>query len=183
MSELDLLARQVGTSSRTLRRAFEQGTLRGTRPSTRRLKLSAAERDFVLRRWGLLASLRAALRTEPNVRFALLFGSTARGEDAEDSDIDLLVELRDASLVRRIDLELRLEEQLGRRVDVLTLADAESSPLLLAEALSDGRVLVDREHRWGELRPQVPQLERRARSQTRRRSRKALAGIEELLAR
>jgi predicted nucleotidyltransferase len=180
MNELTPLARQVEVSERTLRRAVGEGTLRGARSSPRRLKLSAAERDFVLRRWRLLAQLRAALRTEPNVRFALLFGSTARGEDTENSDIDLVVDMRDASLVRLIDLELKLGSLLGRNVDLLVLADVESNSLLFAEALDEGRVIVDREERWPELQSQAPGSRRRARNQARRRSRRALAGIEEL---
>lgn len=183
MSELDLLARQVGTTSRTLRRALKQGTLRGTRVSPRKLKMSAAEKDYVLRRWKLLAQLRAALRTEPSIRFALLFGSAARGEDTQASDLDVLVETRDDALTRQLDLELRLEAQLERTVDLLYLADAEGNSLLLAEALHDGRVLIDREGQWEERRQLAPRLERRARSQARRRGREALAGIDALLAR
>ncbi len=182
MSELDLLAQQVEASARTLRRAVDEGTLRGERPSPRRLKLSAAEKDYVLGRWHLLARLRAALRTEPNVRFALLFGSTARGEDTEASDIDLLVEMRDFSLVRLIDLELKLEALLGRNVDLLSLADVEGNPLLFAEALREGRVIVDRVDRWAELHSQTARSRRRARDQARRRGRRAVAGIEGLLA-
>lgn len=183
MSELDLLARQVGTTSRTLRRALEQGALRGTRVSPRKLKLSATEKDYVLRRWKLLARLRSALRTEPNVRFALLFGSAARGEETEASDLDLLVELHDDSWARQVDLELRLEEQLGRSVDTVSLAEAGSNPLLLGDALREGRVLVDRAGRWADLKPQVARLERQARLRARRDKREALAGIEALLAR
>jgi predicted nucleotidyltransferase len=181
MSELDLLARQVGASARTLRRAVDEGMLRGERSSPRRLKLSAAEKDYVLGRWPLLARLRAALRTEPNVRFALLFGSTARGEDTETSDVDLLVETRDVSLVRLIDLELKLEALLGRNVDLLSLAEVESNPLLFGEALREGRVIVDREDRWAGLHSRAARSERRARDQARRRSRRAVAGIEALL--
>lgn len=161
MSELDLLAKQVGSSARTLRRAVNEGTLRGKRCSPRRLKLSAAEKDYVLGKWSFLAQLRAALRTEPNVRFALLFGSTARGEDTDASDVDLVVEVRDSSLVRLIDLEFKLEVLLGRKVDLLSLTEAESNPLLLGGALLEGRVIVDREDRWSELYAQAARSERR----------------------
>lgn len=182
MTDLDLLAGQVGVSARTLRRAVNEGTLRGERSSPRRLRLTATEKQYVLNRWHLLARLRAVLRTEPNVRFALLFGSTARGEDTEASDIDLLVEMREPSLIRLVDLELKLEALLGRSVDLLSLADVESNPLLFAEALREGRVIVDREDRWTELRSQTAQAERRANDQSRRRGRRAVAGIEGLLA-
>jgi predicted nucleotidyltransferase len=182
MTELHQLAVQVGVSERTLRRAVAEGTLRGERPSPRRLRLSALEKEYVLRQWSLLAQLRAALRTEHNVRLALLFGSSARGEDDQESDIDLLVEMRDPSLVRVIDLELKLEELLGRAVDVLSVEDAEASPLLFADVLREGRVIVDRKSRWAEMRPEAEKVARRARQGERARGRRALAAVDRLLA-
>jgi len=136
----------------------------------------------VLRRWQLLANLRQALRTEQNLRFALLFGSAARGDDSEGSDVDLIVEMRDAALVRVVDLELKLEDLLGRRVDVLTLEDASASPVLLAEALKEGRPAVDREGRWIQLRSEADAMDRRAERHLRERGRRALAGVDRLLA-
>lgn len=182
MNDLTFLASQVGVSERTLRRAIGEGTIRGARLSARRLELSASERDYVLRRWELLANLRQALRTEANVRFALLFGSAARGDDSEGSDVDLIVEMRDPSLVRVVDLELKLEELLGRRVDVLTLEDADSNPVLLAEALKEGRAIVDREDRWAQLGSEADAMDRRAQRHLRKRGRRALAGVDRLLA-
>lgn len=182
MTELEILAEEVGVSERTLRRAVNEGSLRAQRPTPRRLRISAAERQYVRRSWPLLADLRQALRTEPNVRLALLFGSTARGEDAPQSDVDILVEMRDPSLERVADLSTKLEALLGRRVDVVTREEAEASPHLLAEAAVDGRVLVDREGSWPELRGEADALAQRARRQDRRRSREALAGIDRLLA-
>lgn len=181
MTELALLAKQVGASERTLRRAVGEGTLRGKRPSPRRLKLSAAEKEYVLRRWGLLSQLRLALRTEPNVRFALLFGSAARGDDTSSSDIDLLVEMRDHSVARRADLELKLERVAGRRVEVIALEDARSNPLLLAEAAREGRVIVDRDERWPGFSAEFERFEQRAGTDYRSRKRRALAGIDRLL--
>ena len=53
-----------------------------------------------------------------NVR---VFGSVARGEAGENSDIDLLVELEEGrSLLDQAGLVLDLEELLGRKVDVVT---------------------------------------------------------------
>jgi predicted nucleotidyltransferase len=183
MTELALLAKAVGTSERTLRRAVNEGTLRGKRPSPRRLKLSAAEKEYVLRRWGLLAQLRLALRTEPNVRFALLFGSAARGDDHSESDIDLLVEMRDPSFARLPDLELKLERILSRDVQTLTLAEARQDPLLFATALDEGRVIVDRDDRWPSLPGRDGRTKRRAEQQSRQRALRALAGIDELMSR
>ena len=77
MTTLDMLAHELGVSGRTLRRAVNEGTLRATRPSPRTLEIPLSERVYVRRHWTLLAKLRAFLRTERNVRFAMLFGSTA----------------------------------------------------------------------------------------------------------
>lgn len=182
MNSLSHLASEVGVSERTLRRAVNEGTLRGKRLSPRRLQVPAAEREYVHGHWGLLAQLREALRTEPNVRFALLFGSAARGDDTEESDVDLLVEMRDSSFMRTIDLALKLEPLLGREVQVLTFEDAESNPLLLAEAAREGRVIVDRENRWTQFSEERKNFERRARRRYRAQKQRAFAGIDRLLA-
>ena len=56
-----------------------------------------------------------------DVKRAALFGSFVRGEQREDSDIDILVEFKDGkSLLDLAGLKIELEEALGRKVDVLT---------------------------------------------------------------
>ena len=65
------------------------------------------------------AELRAA-----GIRRLSLFGSVARGEDDERSDVDLAVELDPEArvgLFALAGLELRLGDMLGRRVDLLPL--------------------------------------------------------------
>ncbi|NLP61834.1 nucleotidyltransferase family protein [Paraburkholderia sacchari] len=53
-----------------------------------------------------------------NVR---VFGSSARAEDDEDSDLDLLVDpTPETTLIDLAQIQLRLEALLGVRVDVLT---------------------------------------------------------------
>jgi predicted nucleotidyltransferase len=177
MNELALLAPEVGVNERTLRRAVNEGTLKGNRLSPRKLRLSPSEKAYVRSHWDLLSRLREGLRTEPNVRFALLFGSTARGDDTEESDVDLLVEMRDRQPT--VDLAVKLEERLGHQVDVVALEDAH--PLLLAEAAREGRVLVDRKDRWQSFSADRARFERRARARYRSQKRRALAGIERLL--
>jgi len=50
-----------------------------------------------------------------------LFGSFVRGEAKRDSDIDILVKLKGRkSLLDLAGLEIKLEEEFGRRVDLLT---------------------------------------------------------------
>ena len=60
----------------------------------------------------------AALHGAHNVR---VFGSLARGEAREDSDVDLLVDMEPGrSLLDHSELLQDLRELLGRKVDVLT---------------------------------------------------------------
>jgi uncharacterized protein len=183
MTDLALLAREVGVHERTLRRAIAEGSLRGVRPTPRTLDISLSEREYVRRSWKLLSALRAALRTEHNVRFALLFGSVARGTAAPRSDVDVLVALRDGRLERVVELSAKLTAATGRRVDVVRLQDAQSEPSFLADVIADGRVLVDRERLWPRLRSREPSLRRAGRRTQAERTDAALVGIDRLLAR
>ncbi len=61
------------------------------------------------------------LLKEAGVLRASLFGSYVRGEQTEESDIDILIEFPEGkSLLDLVDLEMKLEQTLGRKVDVLT---------------------------------------------------------------
>jgi predicted nucleotidyltransferase len=183
MTDLALLAREVGVHERTLRRAVAEGSLRAARPSPRTLDISLSEREYVRHSWKLLSALRATLRTEHNVRFALLFGSAARGTAAPASDVDVLVALRDSDLERVVELSTKLSEATGRRVDVVRLEDAASEPAFLADVIRDGRVLVDREGLWPQLRSREPRLRRAGRQRQATRADAALAGLDRMLAR
>jgi predicted nucleotidyltransferase len=73
-------------------------------------RLLAEKREEILRL--------AASRGARNVR---VFGSAARGEAREDSDIDFLVDVESGrSLLDVVGLWLDLQELLGRKVDLLT---------------------------------------------------------------
>lgn len=178
MTELDLLAESVGTSGRTLRRAAARGLVHCDRPSPKRVDVSAREWRYVESHWPLLHGLAAALRTEANVRLAVLFGSSARGEANESSDLDILVHLERPRGLAAARLALRLTERVGRDVDIVALRDAESSPLLLADVLRDGRVLVDRDGRWPKLRRRSAEIESRARRQQSELEEAAWASLE-----
>ena len=55
-----------------------------------------------------------------NVKRAGFFGSYARGEQKEKSDIDILVELReDLSLLDVIEIKIELENVLGKKIDLV----------------------------------------------------------------
>lgn len=160
------LAAELETTDRTLRRALRQGLVNAQRPSPRTVDVSLTERTYLRRAWPFLAALREALRTEPTVSLAVLFGSRARGNYSAGSDVDLLVALRDEAGPRR--LTSRLSEKLGLRVQLVPLEDARKAPLLLREALREGRVLVDRDRQWRALLREKEQVERAARREQRR---------------
>lgn len=174
------LARDLQVSGRTLRRAVELGTLRGTIPRSG-IVLPVGERVYARRSWHLIAALRRALRTEGNVRFALLFGSAARGDDDDASDADLIVDLRDSSAERVGDLTIKLGSASNRPVDVVRLSDASTDPAFLADAIAEGRVLVDRDLRWTRLRGREPSLRKAGERQHAARLQAAFDEIDALL--
>jgi len=71
-----------------------------------------------------LAELRDAINSAAAASGAIeirVFGSVARGQEREESDIDFLVSLKPGrTLLDLARLELRLEQLLGQPVDVVT---------------------------------------------------------------
>ena len=77
---------------------------------------------------------------ENNVAMLGVFGSVARGEATEKSDIDLLVKFSERKgLLALVRLERILSDTLGRKVDLLT--EAAISPYIRENILKDLRVL------------------------------------------
>ena len=55
-----------------------------------------------------------------NVKKAGIFGSVARNEENENSDVDILVEIdSDISLLGFVGMKIEIEETLGRKVDLV----------------------------------------------------------------
>ncbi|MCW3064633.1 MAG: nucleotidyltransferase protein [Solirubrobacterales bacterium] len=152
MDSLRRLAAELSVPERTLRRAAVEGLIHGERVSPRRFRTSPREEAYLRAHWPLLRDLRGALRTEPNVRLAALFGSAAIGTEAGASEIDILVLLGEPGRDRVAALAGRLTRRIGREVRPVRLSDAERSPTLFAYVLEHGRVLVDRERAWPKLR-------------------------------
>jgi predicted nucleotidyltransferase len=183
MTELDELAREVGVHGRTLRRAAARGLLRARLRGAREVVIPPSERNYVRARWPLMSGLLEALRKQPNVRLAALFGSVARGSEQPDSDLDLVVRLRRDDHRARGELVNALQEASGRRVQLVSLEQAEETPLLLADVLDDGRVLVDRDGDWPRLRRRQPKILSRALAEDERLQRLAWdapAALEEI---
>ena len=92
-------------------------------------ELLTAKRESILQ----LADLHGAR----NVR---VFGSVARGDATEDSDVDFLVEMEEGrSLLDLVGLWQDLQDLLGRKVDVIS--DGGISPYLRAKILAEAVLL------------------------------------------
>ena len=165
MESLRRLASELEVPERTLRRAAAEGLIHGERISPRRFRTTLREETYLSAQWPMLSQLRASLRTEPNVRLAVLFGSLALSAGRSDSDIDLLVVLDDESIERLLDLAERQSRRMSRDVQPVRLLDAERSPALMADVLRHGRVLIDRDDRWAALTRGKAKWLRRAQAQ------------------
>jgi len=73
---------------------------------------------------------------------AALFGSTARGGDKKDSDIDLFIDIKKSkSLLDIVRLKLALEEKLGKKVDLVEYSTIR--PSLKKIILNEQRVIYE----------------------------------------
>jgi len=89
--------------------------------------------------------VRDVLKTYPYVVFAYIFGSYAVGRAGDRSDVDVAVYVEGCGFGWRehVGLMHRLEDAVGRRVDLVVLNDA---PLLLAyEVVSKGMLVYSRD--------------------------------------
>lgn len=76
------------------------------------------DRNAIIKR---LEAEAPGLRERYKVKSLAVFGSMARGDDHEESDVDILVEFEGpATFDNFMGLKLDLEDLFGRRVDLLT---------------------------------------------------------------
>jgi len=181
MVALTEAARTIDADERTFRRAIATGAIHFYEASPRKRMLDDDEVSYLRGHWQLLSTLRRALRTEPNVRVAVLYGSAARGDDRGDSDVDVLVALAEDRPDAAVKLAVRLERALGRAVDVARLNRIEqAAPLLLQQVVEEGRVIVDRDREWAAVLSRRAEIERRARASHAARRREAAAALRAL---
>lgn len=146
------LAEILGLPLRTVQRAAADGLIHSERDGRRRL-VTSLEESYLQQNWDFLRGFRDALRTEPLVRLAVLFGVAAKGHEAQLSAIDLLVDLNESDEALLAEAVARVEARVGLTVRPTSLRAAGATPSLMAEVLRDGRVLVDRDGEWASLRP------------------------------
>lgn len=177
MPTLHELALELSVDERTLLRVVSDGLVR----SEAARSVTTDECRYAIDHWSLLSALRRALRTEPNVRLAALYGSVARGEDTDASDIDLLVSLAEDRPNAAVKLAVRLEHALGRKVDVARLNRIErDAPLLLLQVLQEARVVLDRDAEWPRLIARREEISQRATHAHDARLARARASVDEL---
>jgi predicted nucleotidyltransferase len=144
-------AEMFDCSERTLRRYINDGLLRGHKLDSYRFELPLQEQGYLHSHWSLLHGLRTALRAERDVRLAVLFGSASTGEDGQDSDVDVMVAYRREGALALAALRHRLARGIGRDLHLVRFEDAGQSANLLADIISEGRVVIDRDDRWQQL--------------------------------
>lgn len=88
---------------------------------------------------------------ENSIELLVLFGSSAKGENSETSDVDVAVKTAAGIRADRLELILGLELLFRKPVDLVIL-NANTDPLLLNEIFHSGMPLVEREagvfNRW-----------------------------------
>lgn len=90
--------------------------------------------------------IKSLLSSQKEVLFSYLFGSYARGDYTDKSDVDIAVYLTDTSLDSRLEVHHALEVMLKRRVDLVVLNDVRNM-FLLEAILKEGIVVKDAENR------------------------------------
>jgi predicted nucleotidyltransferase len=159
----------------------QRGTVHAHRPGPRQIELAPGEGEYLREHWGLIAAVTDALRTERNVRLAVLFGSLARGDAGEGSDIDLLVWFAEERPLCKAQLAARLARALRRDVDVLSLDHVRArEPVLFDAILREGRPVIDRDGSWSALGAGRAVTERaalKARAVRRGRAKQAVARL------
>jgi len=74
------------------------------------------DRDAVIQ---YLSTKKAEFKEKYGVKKIGLFGSFARGQNKEGSDIDIVVELEKPDLLTLVAIKQTIEEELGVRVDIV----------------------------------------------------------------
>jgi len=91
-------------------------------------------------------TIKSLLFSQDKVQFAYIFGSYARGDYTDKSDVDIAVYLTDTTLDSRLEVHHTLEVQLRRKVDIVVLNDVKNM-FLLEAILKEGIVVKDAEDR------------------------------------
>lgn len=98
----------------------------------------------------LKQTVTTALRLQPDIVLAILFGSVAEGKERADSDIDIAIDVgRTLAAKEKISLISRLAEITGRPVDLIDLHTV-GEPLL-GQILQHGERILGSDSRYADL--------------------------------
>jgi len=76
-------------------------------------------RGLILKTIGVIGELKSSLEKLPDVEYAFVYGSYAKGEEKADSDVDLII-IGDVDLDRFDSLISNLEKRFGRTINYVT---------------------------------------------------------------
>jgi predicted nucleotidyltransferase len=74
---------------------------------------------FILKTVGIVGDMKSSLEKFPDIKYAFIYGSYAKGEEKADSDIDLII-IGDVDLDRLDLLISNLEKKFGRTINYVT---------------------------------------------------------------
>lgn len=88
-----------------------------------------------------ILSLLSAYKNSSAQKYGLtkigIFGSVARGEQTEDSDVDICIEMAHPDLFSMVHIKEELQALLGRTVDIVRIRE-NMNPMLLKQIRRDG---------------------------------------------
>jgi len=90
----------------------------------------------------MIETLQTLLQSDANVQFGYLFGSYAKEEAYEQSDVDIAVYLTDTTLDKQLELIQTLQKAVGKKIDIVVLNDVKNL-YLLESILREGMLLKD----------------------------------------
>jgi len=109
-------------------------------------------KGLVLKTIGVIGELKSSLEKFPEIKFAFIYGSYAKGEEKADSDVDLMI-IGDVDLGKLDSLISIIEKKLGRTVNYVTydykefLTKKKKKDGFIMDVLSDKKImLVGNEH-------------------------------------
>ena len=81
-----------------------------------------------------------------DINNVIIFGSLAKGDFTEESDIDIaVIPQTDLSFTDEINMESQLEELFGRNIDIININDENTNELIKIEALNSRFVVMNDE--------------------------------------
>ncbi len=100
-------------------------------------KLNVVDEDHGVLTLDEITSVSNTILPDYDIDYCYLFGSYAKGEAADSSDVDLLIATKITG-IRYYEIVERLREKLRKRVDVINLSQLVNNRELLNEVLKDG---------------------------------------------